>query len=95
MPISDSIKIYQGVVISSVGNMTADDLRYHYFAKDVANPDSSIKSLQPIKPRRPFSGNIEIAEPLMPGAAILVIEQFAMRILILIDQEKYATTECQ
>jgi hypothetical protein len=95
MPIDDSIKIYQGVVTSSFGSMTADELLYHYWARDVSNPDSYIKSTQPAKPRRPFSGNIEIEEALPPGAAILVIEQKANRTLILIDQEKYATTECQ
>lgn len=95
MPIDDSIKIYQGVVTSSFGNMTAGELLYHYWAKDVSNPDSTIKSVQPALPRRPFSGNIEIEEALAPGAAILVVENFGTRTLILMDQEKYATTECR
>lgn len=95
MPINDAIKIYQGVVVSSVGNRTADDLKYTFWARDVSNPNSYLKSSEAAKPRRPFSGNIEIEEALKPGAAILVVEQNGHRTLILIDQEKYATTECQ
>lgn len=95
MPIADTIKFYFGIVTSSEGDLTAGSLRYHYVADNINNSDDRVYSTQPAKPRRPFDGPIQIEEPLEAGAAIMVFENNQTRTLILIDQEKYAITECE
>lgn len=98
--LSDNIKIYVGIVTRVTGEPTAQSLSYEYIAVNVNDHSNIIKSTEPAKPRRPFDGNIEIEEPLEVGGAIMVYEWYStndrrlMRSLILIDQEKYAVTEC-
>ena len=94
MPIADTIKFYFGIVTDRSGENTASSLAYHYVAEDISNPDNRIQSTEPVIPRRPFSDAVEIEEPLRPGAAIMVVQNNRTRTLILIDQEKYAMTEC-
>ena len=94
MPINDTIKFYFGVVTGKSGENTAESLSYDYVADNINDKNNRIISTQPAKPRRPFSGNVEIEEPLAIGAAIMVFERDRERTLILIDQEKYAITEC-
>lgn len=95
MPIADTVRFYFGVVTGSSGENTAESLSYDYVADDIKDPDNKIRSTQPAIPRRPFSGAVEIEEPLQPGAAIMVFQNGSTRTLILIDQEKYAVTECE
>lgn len=94
MTLNNNIKIYVGVVTGTSGENVASSLSYNYIAINTNNQNHIIESTQPIKPRRPFDGNIEIAEPLAVGGAIMVYESNGQRTLILIDQEKYAVTEC-
>lgn len=92
--LNDNIKIYVGVVTGTSGENTASSLSYNYVAVNTNNRNNIIESTQPAKPRRPFDGDVEIAEPLAVGGAIMVYESSGKRTLILIDQEKYAVTEC-
>ncbi len=92
--INDTIKFYFGVVTGVSGERTAASLSYSYVADNINDHNNRIIATQPAKPRRPFDGEIEIEEPLAIGAAIMVFERNRDRTLILIDQEKYAVTEC-
>lgn len=94
MTLNDNIKIYVGVVTGTSGENIASSLSYNYIAVNTNNRSHIIESTQPARPRRPFDGDIEIAEPLAVGGAIMVYESNGQRTLILIDQEKYAVTEC-
>lgn len=92
--LNDNIKIYVGVVTGTSGENVASSLSYNYVAVNTNNRSHIIESTRPAKPRRPFDGDIEIAEPLAVGSVIMVYESNNQRTLILIDQEKYAVTEC-
>lgn len=95
MSLNDSIRYYRGVVTGSSGELTAGTLAYKFEAVDVADNTHRIWSSSPILPRRPFGGNIEIEAALPVGSSIMVVESNGKLALILIDQEKYATTECE
>jgi len=95
MPINTTSRFYHGFTTGSSGDLTAGSLAYTYIAFDTSDPSRSISSVSPQLPRRPFTGDIEIEAPLPVGSAIMVIEHQGRSTLVLIDQERYTTTECQ
>lgn len=95
MPLNTTSRFYYGFTTGSSGDLTAGSLAYTYVAYDTADESRSIASTSPQLPRRPFAGDIEIEAPLPDGSPIMVIEHQGRSTLVLIDQERYTTTECQ
>ena len=95
MPLNTTARFYYGFVTGSSGDLTAGSLAYTYVAFDTADESRQIASSSPQLPRRPFSGDIELEAPLPIGSPIMVVEHNGRSTLVLIDQEKYKTTECE
>lgn len=95
MPLNTTSRFYYGFVTGSSGDLTAGSLAYTYVAFDTADESRQIASSSPQLPRRPFAGDIELEAPLPNGSPIMVIEHNGRSTLVLIDQEKYKTTECE
>ncbi len=94
---TSSAQFRGNVVEVQLGNRTCAQVRYKVFATAIGNPTWTTGVTDFLRPKRDGLGEVddlEIETALEVGAAIEVTYQDGKWILTLIDQEKYAFSEC-